>query len=66
VGAFDPQSKMVTMLDVDPETPKPYQIPFDIFYQSLCADYNAVFRKFGYGSGGCLVIKTESSKKPPS
>lgn len=58
VGAFDLQTAMVTMLDVDPEVPKPYQIPFDTFYRGLCADYNGLFKKFGYGSGGCLVVKT--------
>jgi len=63
VGAFEPQTAVVTVLDVDPEAPGPYRIPFDIFYRALSSDYNPLFRKFGYGSGGCLIVETQTGKR---
>lgn len=66
VGAFEPQTAAVTVLDVDPEAPGPYRISFDLFYRALSSDYNPLFRKFGYGSGGCLIVEMETGKKGPS
>ena len=57
VGGFDPVTGDVTILDVDPEQPQPYAIPFDIFYKGIASNYHNVFRYFGYGSGGCVVIR---------
>lgn len=56
VGAFDPRSRTVTMLDVDFLQQRPYQITFDRFYDGLSNDYNHIFKRFGYGSGGYVYI----------
>ncbi len=56
VGAFDPRTRTVTMLDVDFLQVKPYKISFDRFYEGLSNDYNHVFKRFGYGSGGYVYI----------
>ena len=56
VGAYDSTSQRVTMLDVDPEQIKPYQISFDAFYKGLSCDYHHMFEAFGYGSGGYVYI----------
>ena len=57
VGAYDSVSDRVTMLDVDPEQEKPYQVDFDTFYKGLSCDYHHVFEAFGYGSGGYVYIR---------
>ncbi len=62
VGAFDARAGQVSVLDVDPEAPGPYRVSLDVFYRSLSADYNPLFRKFGYGSGGCVIIRTAATK----
>ncbi len=62
VGAFDARAGKVSVLDVDPEAPGPYRVSLGIFYRSLSADYNPLFRKFGYGSGGCVIIRTAATK----
>jgi hypothetical protein len=59
VGAYDATSERVTMLDVDPEQLKPYQVSFDTFYKGLSCDYHHVFEAFGYGSGGYIYIQTQ-------
>ncbi len=62
VGAFDAHHSLVSLLDVDPEAPGPYRVGLDVFYRSLSADYNPLFRRFGYGSGGCVIIRTAGGK----
>jgi hypothetical protein len=57
VGAYDAAADRVTMLDVDPEQEKPYQVDFDTFYKGLSSDYHHVFEAFGYGSGGYVYIR---------
>lgn len=57
VGAFDPPTGMVTILDVDPDQERPYQIDFDTFYRGLAANYNHIFRPFGYKGGGYVYIR---------
>ena len=57
VGEFDPATGKVTLLDVDPSQPHPYQISFDTFYQGLSSNYNIAFRKFGYAEGGYIFIQ---------
>jgi len=57
VGDFDPATGKVTLLDVDPSQPHPYQISFDTFYQGLSSNYNIAFRMFGYGEGGYIYIR---------
>ncbi|MCP4024243.1 MAG: phytochelatin synthase, partial [Desulfobacteraceae bacterium] len=54
VGGFNPVDGTVTLLDVDPSQSYPYQISFDTFYKGLSFDYNYMFRRFGYGSGGYI------------
>lgn len=57
VGAFDPVSGNVTLLDVDSSQPHPYTISFDTFYKGLSYNYNLAFRWFGYGEGGYIFIE---------
>lgn len=57
VGGFDPDTGLVTMLDVDPGHPKPYRIPFHVFYKGISTRYGGVFRPFGYDRGGVIVIR---------
>jgi len=57
VGEFDPATEKVTLLDVDPSQPHPYQISFDTFYKGLSSNYNIAFRMFGYGEGGYIYIR---------
>lgn len=57
VGAYDAVTDQVTMLDVDPEQEKPYQVDFNTFYKGLSCDYHHVFEAFGYGSGGYVYIQ---------
>jgi len=57
VGGFDAASGAVTMLDVDPEEPRFYQVPFEAFFEAVSTDYHQVFRAFGYGSGGYVYIR---------
>lgn len=56
VGAFDPATGDVVVLDVDPLQRRPYRVSFDRFYRGLASDYHHIFKPFGYGSGGCVVI----------
>ena len=56
VGAYDEETGRVTLLDVDPEQEKPYEVCFDRFYKGLSSDYHHVFDAFGYGSGGDVYI----------
>ena len=62
VGAFDARDSGVSVLDVDPEAPGPYRVGLDVFYRALRTDYNPLFRKFGYGSGGCVIIRTAAAR----
>jgi len=57
VGEFDRTTGKVTLLDVDPSQPHPYQISFDTFYKGLSSNYNIAFRMFGYGEGGYIYIR---------
>ena len=57
VGGFDPITQKVTLLDVDPSQPHPYQISFDTFYKGISTHYNYVFKHFGYGRGGYIYIQ---------
>ena len=56
VGGYDPQKDRVTILDVDPALPHPYQVSFDTFYKGISTHYQNLFRPFGYGRGGCILI----------
>lgn len=56
VGGFDAGSGEVVILDVDPEVPRPYSVSFDVFYRGLSCNYLHVFRPFGYGSGGYVLV----------
>ncbi|MCG8564475.1 MAG: phytochelatin synthase family protein [Desulfobacterales bacterium] len=57
VGGYDPQTQKVKILDVDAEIPHPYEIPFHTFYRGISTGYQNLFRGFGYGRGGCVVIR---------
>lgn len=56
VGAYNPVDDQVTVLDVDPEVQRPYQVDFATFYRALACDYHGVFKAFGYGSGGYIHV----------
>jgi len=57
VGAYDPATDRVTMLDVDPEQQKPYAVSFGTFYRGLSCDYHHMLKAYGYGSGGYVYIQ---------
>ena len=57
VGGYDRDTRQVTVLDVDPSQPLPYQISFDTFYKGISTHYNHVFKHFGYGRGGYIFIQ---------
>ncbi|PIE61462.1 MAG: phytochelatin synthase [Desulfobacterales bacterium] len=59
VGGFDPNTEQVTILDVDPCQPLPYNLPFFRFYKGLATAYGGLFKPFGYGRGGIVVIRLE-------
>ncbi len=56
VGGYDPETDIVTMLDVDPEQIPPYQISFDTYYKGISSNYNRVLSAFGYDEGGYIFI----------
>ena len=57
VGGFDPHTRKVTLLDVDPAQPHPYQVSFDTFHKGISTHYNHLFKLFGYGRGGYIFIQ---------
>jgi len=57
VGAYDAATDRVTLLDVDPEQERPYQVSFETFYRALSCDYHHIFQAFGYGSGGYVYVQ---------
>ncbi len=57
VGGFDPATLKVTILDVDPSQPSPYEISFDRFFSGISTHYLYLFRLFGYGRGGYVLIR---------
>lgn len=57
VGGYDPETDMVTILDVDYLQKKHYQISFDRFYEGLANNYNRLFRAHGFDSGGYVYVK---------
>lgn len=57
VGAYDPATDRVTMLDVDPDQRQPYRVDFNTFYKGLSCDYHHVLEAYGYGSGGYVYIR---------
>jgi len=57
VGAYDPVTDRVTVLDVDPDQKVPYEVDFETFYQALASDYHRVLLAYGYGSGGYVHVR---------
>ena len=57
VGGFELNSGSVTILDVDPEQEKPYNVPYGTFCKGIFNSYNPVLRSFGYRTGGYAFIK---------
>ena len=62
VGGYDPETDMVTILDVDYLQKKHYQISFDRFYEGLANNYNRLFRAHGFDSGGYVYVKLPAKK----
>ena len=60
VGAFDSRTGQVPMLDVDPDQPRPYRLPFHRFYKGISTQYGGIFRPFDYGRGGVVVIRLDT------
>lgn len=56
VGAFDPSTDSVTILDVDSDQKLAYRIPFNRFYKGISIQYAGVFSTFGYKRGGVVVV----------
>jgi len=56
IGGFDQASGEVIILDVDPSQERFYKVTFATFYRGLASNYHHVFKPFGYGSGGCVVV----------
>jgi hypothetical protein len=62
VGAYDEATDRVTMLDVDPEQEKPYEVDFNTFYKGLSCDYHHVFQGLRIRQRGvCLPSDTIST-----
>jgi hypothetical protein len=57
VGAYDAASGQVTVLDVDPNEERPYQISYDTFYAGLSSNYHHMFAAYGYNGGGYVYIQ---------
>lgn len=57
VGGFDPHTRKVVLLDVDPSQKKPYAVSFSRFCSGIFTHYHYMFRPFGYGRGGYIYIK---------
>jgi len=57
VGGYDHKTDNVTLLDVDPTQPHPYQIHFDTFYKGLSTNYNHALKMYGYSEGGYIYIR---------
>jgi hypothetical protein len=56
VGGYDGPTEAVTILDVDADQ-APYTVSFDTFYRAISSDYHHLFRPFGYGRGGCVIVE---------
>ena len=57
VGGYNPETDMVTVLDVDFIQKKNYEITFDCFYEGLANNYNNMFKSFGFDRGGYIYVK---------
>ncbi|WP_419661415.1 hypothetical protein Dvar_18480 [Desulfosarcina variabilis str. Montpellier] len=57
VGAYDAASGQVTLLDVDPDEKRPYQVSYETFYTGLSSNYHHMFTAFGYNGGGYVYIQ---------
>ena len=57
VGAYDALTQRVTVLDVDPDEKRPYQVSLETFYKGLSSDYHHMFSAFGYNNGGYVYIR---------
>ncbi|MFO7667529.1 MAG: phytochelatin synthase family protein [Desulfobacterales bacterium] len=61
VGGFNTKTGDVTILDVDPQQEKPYEISFDTFCKGIFSNYHHVLKPFGFKSGGYIYIKLAGS-----
>ncbi|MDL2330141.1 phytochelatin synthase family protein [Desulfosarcina sp. OttesenSCG-928-A07] len=57
VGGYDVKTSRVTLLDVDPDQPRPYDVALDTFIKGLSSDYHHIFRPIGYTGGGYVYIE---------
>lgn len=56
VGGYHGPSDTVTILDVDADQ-QPYAVALDTFYRAISSGYHHLFRPFGYGRGGYVVVE---------
>jgi len=56
VGAVNPKTKRVLILDVDSYVKEPYWVSFDTFFKGLSWTYAGILRKYGYTGGGYVWI----------
>lgn len=64
VGAYDPETDHVLVMDVDPEQQAPYWVPFNLFCDGLASDFNGILTKFGYTGGGYIWIDCAANTEP--
>ncbi|MFC1859520.1 phytochelatin synthase family protein [Thermodesulfobacteriota bacterium] len=56
VGAYDHEKDRVLIMDVDPDQPEPYWVPFEMFFEGISSDFYGILEKYGYPSGGYVWI----------
>lgn len=61
VGAFNPETNDVLVLDVDKDGPGPYWVSFENFFNALSNDYNGKLKSYGYVRGGYVHIRVLKS-----
>jgi phytochelatin synthase len=59
VGAYDPENKLVLILDVDTDQIEPYWVHVDAFFEGMAWDYHGILRRYGYSGGGYVWVKLQ-------
>ena len=60
VGHWNPDTMRVTMLDVDPDQPVPYEVSLTRFTEGISSHYGGLLRPYGYSHGGLVLISVKS------
>jgi Phytochelatin synthase len=59
VGAYDPENKLVLILDVDTDQIEPYWVHVEAFIEGMTSDYHGILRRYGYSGGGYVWVKLQ-------